>query len=114
MGKSPQKKGVVLRLRLATPKKPNSARRPTAKIRLCNLMSVVAHIPGYGHTLRRHCRVLVCGVGARDLPQVNFSCIRGKYDFEPLYKKSRRRSIYGVKCPSDLKVHVRRKFRKFI
>ncbi len=110
---SPQRRGIILRLRLATPKKPNSARRPVAKIILTTKKHVLAHIPGCGHTLRRHSRALVAGVGARDLPHVNYTCIRGVYDFEPLYSKVRRRSIYANPKANTLKTHIRRKFREF-
>lgn len=112
LNKSPQRKGVVLRLRICTPRKPNSARRPVVKTKLSSKKKALAHIPGSGHTLRRHSRVLVCGVGARDLPVVNYSCIRGVFDFAPLFSKRRRRSIYGVKQLPDLKKHIRRKLRK--
>ncbi len=71
----------------------------------------VAHIPGKGHNLRKHSEVLVSGVGARDLPGVHFSCIRGVYDFSPVLGKVRRRSIYGVKRPDVLKKKLRRRFR---
>lgn len=108
---SPQRKGIVMRLRIVTPRKPNSARRPVVKARLTSKCRVLAHIPGSGHNLRRHSRVLICGVGARDLPIVNYSCLRGVYDFSPLYSKRRRRSIYGVPQSPELKTHVRRKFR---
>ncbi len=108
---SPQRKGVVLRLRICTPRKPNSARRPVIKTMLSTQKKALSHIPGSGHTLKRHSRSLIKGVGARDLPVVNYTCIRGVYDFEPLYKKRRRRSIYGVKLASDLKTHVRRNIR---
>lgn len=111
---SPQRKGVVLRLRICTPRKPNSARRPVVKAMLSTQKKALSHIPGAGHTLKRHSRVLVKGVGARDLPVVNYTCIRGVYDFEPLSKKRRRRSIYGVKLPSDLRTHVRRSIRNLI
>ena len=107
----PQIKGVVLKLRITTPRKPNSARRPVAKILLSNKMQRVAHIPGKGHNLRKHSEVLISGVGARDLPGVHFSCIRGVYDFTPLAGKVRRRSIYGVRRPDHLKKKLRRKFR---
>ena len=109
---SPQRKGVVMRLRICTPRKPNSARRPVVKARLSSKKRVLAHIPGSGHNLRRHSMVLICGVGARDLPVVNYSCLRGVYDFSPLFTKKKRRSIYGVKRPSDMKTHIRRRFRK--
>mgnify|MGYP003423644456 FL=1 len=113
LSQSPQRKGIVLRLRICTPRKPNSARRPVVKAKLSSRKKVLAHIPGSGHNLRRHSRVLVCGTGARDLPVVNYSCLRGVYDFSPLFSKRRRRSIYGVKQVTELKKHVRRCFRKF-
>ena len=110
----PQRRGLVLRLRLCTPRKPNSARRPVAKVYLNTKKRTLAHIPGYNHSLRRHSRTLVCGVGARDLPYVSYTCIRGVYDFTPLFSKTRRRSVYAVPMPSELKTHVRRKFREFM
>lgn len=110
---SPQRKGIVLRLRIATPRKPNSARRQIVKTKLSSKKFALAYIPGSGHNLRKHSRVLVCGVGARDLPVVNYSCLRGVYDFAPLFTKRRRRSVYGVKKPAELKTHIRRKFREF-
>lgn len=103
-----------MRLRICTPRKPNSARRPVVKAMLSTQKKALAHIPGSGHSLKRHSRVLIKGVGARDLPVVNYTCIRGVYDFEPLYKKRRRRSIYGVKLASDLKTHVRRCIRNLV
>lgn len=103
-----------MRLRICTPRKPNSARRPVVKLKLTTKKLALAHIPGSGHTLRRHSRVLICGVGARDLPVVNYTCLRGVYDFEPLYSKRRRRSIYGVKQQPELRTHVRRKFRQYV
>ncbi len=112
--KSPQRKGIVLRLRICTPRKPNSARRPVVKAMLSTQKKALSHIPGAGHTLKRHSRTLIKGVGARDLPVVNYTCIRGVYDFEPLSKKRRRRSIYGVKLASDLKTHVRRSIRNLL
>jgi ribosomal protein S12 len=111
---SPQRKGIVLRLRICTPRKPNSARRPVVKVMLSSQKKALSHIPGAGHTLKRHSRTLIKGVGARDLPVVNYTCIRGVYDFEPLYKKRRRRSIYGVKLASDLKTHIKRSIRNLI
>jgi small subunit ribosomal protein S12 len=101
----------VVRLRIATPKKPNSARRPVAKVTLINRHDVVAHIPGIGHSLRKHSTVLVCGVGARDLPGVRHSCIRGVKDFLGVVGKTKRRSIYGVKTPDSKKKKLRRKLR---
>lgn len=114
----PQVKGVVVRCRIMTPRKPNSARRPivkfSTKIRKYRRLSFIqrlAHIPGSGHNLRKHSEILVSGVGARDLPGVRFSCIRGVYDFSSLIGKKRRRSIYGLKRPIHLREKLRRKFR---
>jgi len=107
----PQIKGVVVRVRITTPRKPNSARRPVVKVLLSNKKQRVVHIPGKGHNLRKHSEVLVSGVGARDLPGVHFSCIRGVYDLASVNGKIRRRSIYGVKKPDTLKKKLRRRFR---
>jgi small subunit ribosomal protein S12 len=112
--KAPQRKGIVLRLRICTPRKPNSARRPVVKAMLSTQKKALSHIPGAGHTLKRHSRTLIKGVGARDLPVVNYTCIRGVYDFEPLRGKKKRRSIYGLKLPSDLRTHVRRSIRNLV
>ena len=109
--KQPQMKGVVTKVRILTPRKPNSARRPVAKVFLTNRKQRVTHIPGKGHNLRKHSEVLVSGVGARDLPGVHFSCIRGVYDFSPVLNKVRRRSIYGLRRPDILKKKLRRRFR---
>ncbi len=111
LSKQPQIKGVVLKVRITTPRKPNSARRPVAKVLFSNTQQRVSHIPGKGHNLRKHSEVLVSGVGARDLPGVHFSCIRGVYDLSSVIGKIRRRSIYGVKRPDVLKKKLRRKFR---
>lgn len=108
---SPQVKGAVKKARIVTPRKPNSARRPTAKIILTNKRWVVAHLPGVGHNIRPHSAVLVRGGGARDLPGVRFTCIRGVLDFASLDYKKRRRSLYGAKRPKDQLGRVRRKFR---
>jgi small subunit ribosomal protein S12 len=107
----PQMKGVVTKVRITTPRKPNSARRPVAKVLLSNKKRRIVHIPGKGHNLRKHSEVLISGVGARDLPGVHFSCIRGVYDFSPISSKTRRRSIYGVKRPDLLKKKLKRRFR---
>lgn len=107
----PQVKGVVIKVRITTPRKPNSARRPVVKVLLSTKKQRVAHIPGKGHNLRKHSEVLISGVGARDLPGVHFSCIRGVYDLSPVVGKVRRRSVYGVKRPDNLKKKLRRRFR---
>lgn len=108
---NPQVRGTVIRCRIATPRKPNSARRPVAKVTLINERSVVAHIPGIGHTLRKFAAVLIRGGGARDLPGVWHSCIRGVKDFLPARGKTKRRSIYGIRLIGRMK-KLRRKFRK--
>jgi small subunit ribosomal protein S12 len=109
---NPQKKGMVLKTRIVTPKKPNSARRPVAKIQLVNKKQTVAHIPGIGHNLRKHSNILIRGGGARDLPGVSYTCIRGVYDLNSVLNKQRRRSIYGVSIPENKKLKLRRKFRQ--
>lgn len=108
--KCPQVKGAVKKARIVTPRKPNSARRPVAKVFLSNNKRVTAHIPGIGHNIRSHSSVLVRGGGARDLPGVRYSCVRGVYDFVGLIDKKRRRSIYGAKQDTKGKT-PRRKFR---
>lgn len=110
----PQKKGIVLRLRICTPRKPNSARRPVVKIKLSTRKRALAHIPGSGHNLRKFSKILVNGNGARDLPVVNYTCIRGVYDFAPLQHVKKRRSVYGLKLDSSLRLHIRRKFRHIV
>ncbi len=109
---NPQSRGVVMRARIVTPKKPNSARRPVVKVVLVNKNRVTAHIPGIGHNLRRHSTVLIRGGGARDLPGVSYSCVRGVFDLAGVLNKTKRRSIYGVPLKEHLKKKVRRKFRQ--
>jgi len=107
----PHVKGTVKRARIVTPRKPNSARRPVAKVVLVNLKRITAHIPGIGHNLRPHSQVLIRGGGCRDLPGVRYTCVRGVYDLNGVVGKRHRRSIYGVSRPLDLKKKVRRKLR---
>lgn len=109
--KNPQKKGTVKRARIVTPRKPNSARRPVAKVFLSNDKRITAHIPGVGHNIRSHSGVLIRGGGSRDLPGVRYSCIRGIYDFSQIDGKKRRRSLYGTKKVVEGFRKVRRKFR---
>ena len=109
---NPQVKGITLKTRVVTPKKPNSARRPVAKINLVNLNSIVAHVPGIGHNLRKHSLVLVRGGNTRDLPGVSHKCIRGVFDLASVLNRFTRRSIFGVKKPENLKIKIRRKFRQ--
>ena len=107
----PQVRGTTMRARIVTPRKPNSARRPVAKVVLVNEKRVTAHIPGVGHNVRRYSQVLICGGGARDLPGVRYTCIRGVYDCGGVIGKTKRRSIYGIPLDEKLKTKVRRKFR---
>ena len=93
---NPHKRGTVFRVRIVTPKKPNSAKRPAVKIILVTKLGVVAHIPGQGHNLRRFSKTLIRGGGARDLPGVYYTCVRGVYDLMGVNHKTKRRSIYGV------------------
>lgn len=108
---NPQVRGITMRARIVTPRKPNSARRPVAKIVLSNGKRVTSHIPGSGHNVRRHSEILVRGGGARDLPGVRYSCIRGVYDLVGVSSKIRRRSIYGNKLPPHMKKKLKRKYR---
>lgn len=111
---APHKQGEILRLRIVTPRKPNSARRPCAKISLSNFFFTVSHIPGIGHNLRKHSDILIRGRGPRDLPGVRHTCCRGVYDFLGVRNKRRRRSIYGVPRPEELITKQRRKLRKIL
>ena len=95
--KNPQKKGVVVSLRIVTPRKPNSARRAAVKLLLSNSKNTVAFIPGSGHTLKKYSTVLIRGGGARDLPGVYCKCIRGVKDLKGYIQKKKKRSLYGVK-----------------
>jgi small subunit ribosomal protein S12 len=107
----PQIRGIVIKLRISTPRKPNSARRPVVKAVLSNKKHTLAHIPGGAHNIRKHSELLFNGVGARDLPGVNMTCIKGVYDFAGSLIKTKRRSIYGTKKSIFLKKKLRRKYR---
>ena len=111
---NPQRLCVVVKVRIITPRKPNSARRQAVKAFIFstkNFMKkhVTSYIPGSGHNLRKHSNILVRGGGARDLPGVRYSCIRGVLDLLGVTTKTKRRSIYGVGQP--IKKKPRRKFR---
>jgi small subunit ribosomal protein S12 len=80
LGGCPQKKGTVIKVRIAKPKKPNSAQRKIAKLKLTNKRKILAYIPGQGHALKAYSGVLVSGGRANDLPGVRFSIMRGKFD----------------------------------
>jgi small subunit ribosomal protein S12 len=97
--KSPQKKGVCLKVFTKTPKKPNSALRKVARLRLSTKKTVTAYIPGEGHTLQEYSTVLMRGGRVKDLPGVKYHLIRGKYDFLGLKNRRQSRSKYGTKKP---------------
>lgn len=94
---SPFKRGVVLSVRTMTPKKPNSALRKVARVRLSNKQEVTAYIPGEGHDLAEHSIVLVRGGRVKDLPGVKYTVVRGKYDTAGVVGRKTSRSKYGTK-----------------
>ena len=94
---NPQKRGVCTRVYTTTPKKPNSALRKVARVRLTNQMEVTAYIPGIGHNLQEHSIVLVRGGRVKDLPGVRYKIIRGALDAAGVSKREQARSRYGVK-----------------
>jgi small subunit ribosomal protein S12 len=94
---SPQKLGVCVQVRTVTPKKPNSALRKVARVRLTNGMEVTAYIPGEGHTLQEHSVVLIRGGRVKDLPGVRYHIIRGALDATGVSARRRGRSKYGAK-----------------
>lgn len=93
----PQRKGICLKVYHKTPKKPNSALRKVAKVRLTSKYTVIAYIPGIGHTLQEHSIVLVRGGRVKDLPGVKYHLIRNKYDLLGLLNRKTSRSKYGTK-----------------
>ncbi|MDR2339055.1 MAG: 30S ribosomal protein S12 [Deltaproteobacteria bacterium] len=95
----PQKRGVCIKVYTATPKKPNSALRKVARVRLSNSMEVTAYIPGEGHNLQEHSVVLIRGGRVKDLPGVRYHIIRGVLDSIGVAKRRRGRSKYGAKLP---------------
>jgi small subunit ribosomal protein S12 len=96
---SPQKRGVCTQVRTMTPKKPNSALRKIARVRLSNQLEVTAYIPGEGHSLQEHSVVLVRGGRVKDLPGVRYHIVRGALDSTGVSAKRRGRSKYGAKRP---------------
>ena len=96
---SPQKRGVCIQVKTTTPKKPNSALRKIARVRLTNGMEVTAYIPGIGHTLQEHSVVLVRGGRVKDLPGVRYHIIRGSLDALGVEDRRKSRSRYGTKKP---------------
>ncbi len=96
---SPQKRGVCTSVKTATPKKPNSALRKIARVRLSNGMEVTAYIPGEGHNLQEHSVVLIRGGRVKDVPGVRYHVIRGTLDTAGVAKRMQARSKYGAKRP---------------
>ena len=99
MQECPQKRGVCTRVYTTTPKKPNSALREVAKVRLTNGFEVIGYIPGEGHNLQEHSVVLIRGGRVKDLPGVRYHIIRGVLDTQGVQKRKQRRSKYGAKRP---------------
>ncbi len=97
LDKCPQKKGVCFRVYTRTPKKPNSALRKVAKIRLTNFTEIIASIPGEGHNLQEHSVVLVRGGRVKDLPGVKYKVVRGTLDLQGVMQRKQARSKYGAK-----------------
>lgn len=95
----PQKRGVCIRVYTTTPKKPNSALRKVAKVRLTNAVEVIAYIPGEGHNLQEHSIVLVRGGRVKDLPGVRYHIVRGTLDCAGVSNRKQGRSKYGAKRP---------------
>jgi small subunit ribosomal protein S12 len=100
---SPQKRGVCTAVRTATPKKPNSALRKIARVRLTNGIEVTAYIPGIGHNLQEHSVVLIRGGRVRDLPGTRYHIIRGTLDAQGVNGRLQSRSKYGAKKPKAAK-----------
>ncbi len=98
---APQKRGVCTQVRTQTPKKPNSALRKVARVRLTNGIEVTAYIPGEGHTLQEHSVVLVRGGRVKDLPGVRYHIVRGTLDATGVEGRRQGRSKYGGKRPKD-------------
>ena len=100
---SPQKRGVCTAIRTQTPKKPNSALRKVARVRLTNAIEVTAYIPGIGHNLQEHSVVLIRGGRVKDLPGVRYHIIRGTLDTAGVANRMQARSKYGAKRPKAAK-----------
>lgn len=96
---APQRRGVCLQVKTQTPKKPNSALRKVARVRLTNAIEVTAYIPGEGHNLQEHSMVLVRGGRVKDLPGVRYHIVRGTLDASGVADRKRSRSKYGAKRP---------------
>jgi len=101
LGRCPQKRGVCTRVYTSTPKKPNSALRKVARVRLTNQIEVTSYIPGEGHNLQEHSIVLIRGGRVKDLPGVRYHIIRGTMDTSGVGDRRRGRSKYGTKKPKE-------------
>ena len=99
LDQSPQKRGVCTRVYTTTPKKPNSALRKVARVKLTNGQEVSAYIPGEGHNLQEHSVVLIRGGRVKDLPGVRYHILRGTLDTQGVSARKQRRSLYGAKKP---------------
>ena len=99
LDKSPRKRGVCTRVYTTTPKKPNSALRKVARVKLTNGQEVSAYIPGEGHNLQEHSVVLIRGGRVKDLPGVRYHILRGTLDTQGVSSRKQRRSLYGAKRP---------------
>ncbi len=102
-GSSPQKRGVCTSVRTATPRKPNSALRKIARVRLSNQIEVTSYIPGEGHNLQEHSVVLIRGGRVRDLPGTRYHIVRGTLDTAGVANRRQARSKYGAKRPKAAK-----------
>ncbi len=102
--RSPQKRGVCVRVFTTTPKKPNSALRKVARIRLTNNIEVTGYIPGVGHNLQEHSIVIIRGGRVKDLPGVRYHVIRGSLDCEGVANRFKGRSRYGARKPKEKRV----------
>lgn len=92
----PHNEGTVVRVRITSPRKPNSARRKTLKLKLNIKLTSITYIPGGNHNLKKFSKVLIRGKGARDLPGVYTTAVRNQRDLEPASYRNRKRSIYGI------------------
>ena len=99
LDRSPQKRGVCMKVYTTTPKKPNSALRKVARVRLSNGQEVTCYIPGEGHNLQEHSVVAIRGGRVKDLPGVRYHILRGNLDTDSVADRKQRRSLYGTKKP---------------
>jgi len=97
---NPFQKGICMKVYTTKPKKPNSAIRKIAKVKLFNGYEIIAYIPGEGHNLQEHSMVLIHGGRVKDLPGIKYRVIRGKYDLKGVENRKKSRSLYGTRRPS--------------